>query len=84
MFSTLPNTNFDFLVKIILSSANDMNLDCSKILSFGKELKPFPKQALGQYSSTILKNVLSLVLQIFLYLVAFECNTTLDGLNHMI
>ena len=33
----------------------------------------------GLYSPTILKNVLSLVLQIFLYLDAFECSTTLIG-----
>ena len=32
----------------------------------------------GPYSPTILKNVLGLVLQIFLYLAAFECNTTSD------
>ena len=39
---------------------------------------------LGPYSPTILKNVLSLVLQIFLFLHAFECNTTSDWLNHMV
>ena len=38
MFSTLPKTNFDFLFKFILSSANAFNLDQSKILSFGKQL----------------------------------------------
>ena len=36
------------------------------------------------YSPTILQNVLSLVLQIFLYLETFECNTTSDWLNHMV
>ena len=35
----------------------------------------------GLYSPTILKNVLSLVLQIFQYLEAFECNTTSDWLR---
>ena len=35
-------------------------------------------------SPTILKKVLSLVLQIFLYLQAFECNTTSDWLNGMV
>ena len=34
----------------------------------------------GLYSPTILKNFHSLVLQIFLYLEAFECNTTSDWL----
>ena len=37
----------------------------------------------GPYSPTIFKNVLCLVLQIFLYLAVFECNTTSDWLNHM-
>ena len=45
----------------------------------------FPKQALGTYSPTILKNILNLVLKIFyLYLAAFECNTTSDWLNHTV
>ena len=39
MFSTLPNTNFKFPAKFNLSSANAFNLDQSKNLSFGKELK---------------------------------------------
>ena len=30
----------------------------------------------GPYSPTILQNILSLVLKIFLYLAAFECNAT--------
>ena len=38
----------------------------------------------GPYSPTILKNILCLVLQIFLYLAAFECNTTSDWLNHTV
>ena len=33
------------------------------------------------YSPTILKNVLSLVLDIFQYLKTFECNTTSNWLN---
>ena len=37
MFSNLPTTNFNFLVTLILSSAN--NWDKSEILSFGSELK---------------------------------------------
>ena len=32
-------------------------------------------------SPTILQNVLSLILQIFLFLTAFDCNTTSDWLN---
>ena len=39
MFSAHPNTNFNFWITFILSSANAFNLDYSKILSFGKELK---------------------------------------------
>ena len=38
MFSTLPKTNFKFLVIIIVSFANAFNFDQSMILSFGKEL----------------------------------------------
>ena len=39
---------------------------------------------LGPYSPTILKNILCLILQIFLVLEAFECNTTSDWLNHTV
>ena len=39
---------------------------------------------LNPYSLTTLKNVLSIILQIFLYLAAFECNTTFDWLNHVV
>ena len=39
MFSTFSETNFKFSVTITLSSANTFNLDRSKILSFGTELK---------------------------------------------
>ena len=39
MFSTLPKTNFNFSVTFILSSAIAFNLDQSKNLPFGKELK---------------------------------------------
>ena len=38
MLSSLPKTNFNSLVTFILSSANALSLDQSKILSFGKEL----------------------------------------------
>ena len=38
MFSTLPKPNFNSLLTFILSSANALNLDWSKILSFDKEL----------------------------------------------
>ena len=38
MFSTLPNTNFNFWVRIILLSANTSNSDKSKILLFSEEL----------------------------------------------
>ena len=38
----------------------------------------------GPYSPTILKNVLRHVLQIFLYLEAFETNTTSVWLNHTV
>ena len=41
IFSTLPQTNFNFSVTFILSSANAFNLDQSKILLFGTELKWF-------------------------------------------
>ena len=39
MFSIHPITNFIFSVPFILSSANAFNLEQSKILSFGKELR---------------------------------------------
>ena len=35
LFSTLPNTNFNLLLIFILSSANTLNSDQSKILLFG-------------------------------------------------
>ena len=38
MFSTLPKTNIINLAYFILSSANALNLDQSRILSFGKAL----------------------------------------------
>ena len=38
----------------------------------------------GQYSPTILKNILRLILQIILYLEAFVCNTTSNWLNRMV
>ena len=38
MFSTLPQTNFNFSVAFILSSASAFNVDQSISLSFGKEL----------------------------------------------
>ena len=37
MFSTLPKTNFNFSLTCNLSSANALNLDKYKTLSFGKE-----------------------------------------------
>ena len=39
MFFTLSKTNFSFSARFILSSASAFNLDQSKILSFGKELR---------------------------------------------
>ena len=39
MFSNFPTTNFNFLVTLILSSANTLNWDKSEILSFGSKLK---------------------------------------------
>ena len=39
MFSLLSKTNFNFTVTFILLSSNVFNLDQSKILSFGIELK---------------------------------------------
>ena len=39
MFSTLPRTNFNFSITLILLSANAFDLDQSKILSFGNGLK---------------------------------------------
>ena len=39
--------------------------------------------SLGLYSPTILRNAFCFVLQIFLYLAAFECNTTSNWLNHL-
>ena len=39
MFSTFPKQNLNFSFTFVLLSANAFNLDQSKILSFGKELK---------------------------------------------
>ena len=41
-------------------------------------------QEQGPYWPTILENIPSLVLHTFLYLEAFECNTTSDWLNRII
>ena len=38
----------------------------------------------GQYSQTVLRNILGLVLEIIVYSEALECNTTSDLLNHMV
>ena len=38
MFFTIPRTNLNFLVTFILLSASALNLNKSKIFSFGKEL----------------------------------------------
>ena len=52
---------------------------------FLKQLCPFwDKNSQGPYSPTILMSVLCLVLQILLYLAAFECNTTSDWPNHTV
>ena len=42
MFSTLLKTNFNFLITFILLSASSFNLDSSKVLLFGKELRVIP------------------------------------------
>ena len=43
MFSTLPKTNFSFIVALVLSFACALNLDWPKILFFGKELNIYKK-----------------------------------------
>ena len=50
MFSTLPNTNFKFLVTFIFSSANASNWDRSELMSFGKELN----QAISEFLLVLL------------------------------
>ena len=71
------------------------NVDCIEIIVEKGEIAHFEIQMLlnrkkkksgeqGSYSPTILQNVLSLVLQIFLYLAGFECNTNSDMLNHAV
>ena len=42
MFTTSPKANFTFRTTFILSSANAIYLDQSKIFSFGKELRLLP------------------------------------------
>ena len=49
---------------------------CHLLKKYGKDLCP--------YSLTILRNVLGLVLQIFLYLAVFDCSTPSNWLNHMV
>ena len=53
------------------------------ITHHGDSLSPLFARArlICQYSPIILQNVLSLVLQIFLHIAAFEYNTTSDWLN---
>ena len=68
------------LVNVI--SVNDQ-LDASNIHS--DSCSVFQRQQLQDpFSPIILQNVLSLVLHIFLYLEAFEYNTTSDWLNHTV
>ena len=52
------------------------------LLTKPSDRKTAMRDAQGLYSPTILKNVLCLVLQIFRYLAAFECNRTSDWLTH--
>ena len=44
MFSVLFKSNFNLWVPLIFLSANAFNLEQSKILSFGKELKLYHTQ----------------------------------------
>ena len=46
MFSTLPETNFNYSVTLNLSSANAFNLNQSKNLTLGKELNKIIKSFL--------------------------------------
>ena len=63
-----------------------------KRIEFGPECKisttlfnvPCLDMRSGPYLPIILHTILSLVLQIFLYLTVFECNTTFDWLNRMV
>ena len=58
MFSTIPKTNFNLLVPLILFSASSLNLGKSKILSFGKELKKYDRK-----SDCILRTILNKIKQ---------------------
>ena len=60
--------------------ANPGNWACI-IRDIKANLELIQERNLGPYSLTILRNVLSLVLQIFLYSEAFEYNKTSDWLN---
>ena len=54
MFSTFPTTKFKFWFTFILSSACALNLDRSKICSFGKGLKDFGEL---QYRRNLMKTL---------------------------
>ena len=58
-------------------------VDSGQNLARGQTIKGM-RSSTGPYSPFIFKNLLNLVLQIFLHLEAFESNTTFDWLNHMV
>ena len=66
MFSIHPKPNVHFLLTFILPSGNTLNLDQTKILSFGKELTKFLMLLLAVLK--LYHNVLCTYLCIKLYL----------------
>ena len=57
MFSTLLETSLKFSFKFILLSANALNLDQSKILSFSKELRNYFLERDFSESFQIMRNI---------------------------
>ena len=63
----LPKTNFNFSVTFILLSANAFNLDQSKILLFGEELKSLHLQdcsTLNDIENTVMQIANSMLLKL--------------------
>ena len=59
MFSILSKTNLNFWVIFILSSAKALNLDQSKILSFGKELNIYKMIQIWSIYGSVFHNLLT-------------------------
>ena len=63
MFYTYSKKNSCFQITIILSSANAFNLDQSKNLSFGKELKEINVKMLRFMIFLVIKSIIKIIIK---------------------